>query len=194
MSIRSSYLRFVRLAECTHIPAYQTPGAAGLDVYAANPSTAHPWRCVGRVEVEIDGTISVMRRAGGPIFCVVQDAIALAPGDRLLVPIGVRVAVPAGYELQIRPRSGLAMRHGLTVANSPGTIDSDYRGPVGVLLVNHGRASVPIRPGDRIAQMVLAPVARAIMHEQAELTGTTRGDGGWGSTGVNEAAGRPDAR
>lgn len=179
MSIRSSYLRFVRLAECTHIPAYQTPGAAGLDVYAAHPSPAHPWRpCRGE------------RRAVESA----EQIVDIAPGDRLLVPIGVRVAVPAGYELQIRPRSGLAMRHGLTVANSPGTIDSDYRGPVGVLLVNHGRASVPIRPGDRIAQMVLAPVARAIMHEQAELTGTTRGDGGWGSTGVNEAAGRPDAR
>lgn len=180
MSIRSSYLRFVRLAECTHIPAYQTPGAAGLDVYAAHPSTAHPWRpCRGE------------RRAVESA----EQIVDIAPGERLLVPIGVRVAVPAGYELQIRPRSGLAMRHGLTVANSPGTIDSDYRGPVGVLLVNHGRASVPIRPGDRIAQMVLAPVARAIMHEQAELTGTTRGGGGWGSTGgINEAAGRPDSQ
>ena len=180
--IYDRYLRFVRLDECTHRPAYATRGAAGLDVYAARPSAAHPWRCVERVEVEVD---TLDERA--------DEAVELQPGERAVIPIGVRVAVPHGFELQIRPRSGLAMRHGLTVANAPGTIDRDYRGPVGVLLVNHGLAPVAIRPGDRIAQMVLAPVVRAVLDEVDELPDTARGAGGWGSTGVNEAAGRPDA-
>jgi dUTP pyrophosphatase len=180
--IHDRYVRFVRLDECTHRPEYATRGAAGLDVYAARPSAAHPWRCVERVEVEVD---SLDERA--------DEAVELQPGERAVIPIGVRVAVPYGFELQIRPRSGLAMRHGLTVANAPGTIDSDYRGPVGVLLVNHGLAPVAIRPGDRIAQMVLAPVVRAVLDEVDELPETARGAGGWGSTGVNEAAGRPDA-
>jgi len=171
------YVRLVRLDECTHLPTYATRGAAGLDVYAARPSPAHPWRCVERTHAEVK----------------VAELVKLQPGERAVIPIGVRVAVPYGYELQIRPRSGLALRHGLTVCNAPGTIDSDYRGPVGVLLINHGLSPVAIRPGDRIAQMVLAPVVRAVLDEVDELPDTARGDGGWGSTGVNEAAGRPDA-
>ena len=171
------YVRLVRLEECTHVPTYTTGGAAGLDVYAARPSAAHPWRCVERTHIEVK----------------VAELVKLQPGERAVIPIGVRVAVPYGYELQIRPRSGLALRHGLTVCNAPGTIDSDYRGPVGVLLINHGLSPVAIRPGDRIAQMVLAPVVRAVLDEVDELPDTARGDGGWGSTGVNEAAGRPDA-
>tara|TARA_R100001443_G_scaffold80847_1_gene87804 strand:- start:159 stop:647 length:489 start_codon:yes stop_codon:yes gene_type:complete len=160
-----------------HLPTYATGGAVGLDVYAARPSMAHPWRCVERTFVEVK----------------VAELVKLQPGERAVIPIGVRVAVPYGYELQIRPRSGLALRHGLTVLNAPGTIDSDYRGPVGVLLINHGLSPVAIRPGDRIAQMVLAPVARAVLDVVDELPETARGAGGWGSTGVNEAAGRPDA-
>jgi len=184
------YVRLVRLDECTHLPTYATRGAAGLDVYAARPSAAHPWRCVEGVEYHVDYI--------GPSTAVAEDkradeAVELQPGERAVIPIGVRVAVPYGYELQIRPRSGLALRHGVTVCNAPGTIDSDYRGPVGVLLINHGLSPVAIRPGDRIAQMVLAPVVRAVLDEVDELPDTARGDGGWGSTGINEAAGRPDA-
>lgn len=176
------YVRLVRLDECMHLPTYATRGAAGLDVYAARPSAAHPWRCVERSEVEVDG---LDERA--------DEAVELQPGERAVIPIGVRLAVPYGYELQIRPRSGLALRDGVTVCNAPGTIDSDFRGVVGVLLINHGLVPVAIRPGDRIAQMVLAPVVRAVLDEVDDLPDTARGAGGWGSTGVNEAAGRPDA-
>ena len=175
-------LQIVRLDECTHLPTYATRGAAGLDVYAARPSAAHPWRCVGYSGREIVGMLAP------------HDVhVELHPGERAVIPIGVRVAGPAGYELQIRPRSGLALRDGVTVCNAPGTIDSDFRGVVGVLLINHGLSPVAIRPGDRIAQMVLAPVVRAVLDVVDKLPDTARGGGGWGSTGVNEAAGRPDA-
>jgi len=109
--------------------------------------------------------------------------LAVRPGDRVLVPTGLAVALPEGTEAQVRPRSGLAVRHGLTVLNAPGTIDADYRGEVQVLLVNHGREPVNITRGMRIAQMVIAPVARARLCEVAALDQTERGSGGFGSTG-----------
>jgi dUTP pyrophosphatase len=111
------------------------------------------------------------------------DAATVAPGERILVPTGLAVALPEGYEAQIRPRSGLAARHGLTILNSPGTIDADYRGEIQVLLVNLGTESVTITRGMRIAQLVIAPVVRAHIVEATSLDKTSRGGGGFGSTG-----------
>jgi len=110
-------------------------------------------------------------------------AVTLAPGERALVPTGIRLAIPEGYEGQVRPRSGLALRDGVTCLNSPGTIDSDYRGEVGVILANLGQEPVRLQRGDRIAQMVIAPVARAELVESASLPGSGRGAGGFGHTG-----------
>jgi len=115
---------------------------------------------------------------------VLADApLVIAPGARVLVPTGIAIALAEGTEGQVRPRSGLAMRHGLTVANAPGTIDADYRGEVQVLLVNLGHESVNIIRGMRIAQLVVAPIARAELREVASLDETPRGSGGFGSTG-----------
>lgn len=118
------------------------------------------------------------------IAAVAEDApIAIAPGARALVPTGLAMALPEGFEAQVRPRSGLAMKHGLTVLNSPGTIDADYRGEVQVLLVNLGTESMAITRGMRIAQCVIATVARASLVEVSALDHTARGSGGFGSTG-----------
>jgi dUTP pyrophosphatase len=111
------------------------------------------------------------------------DPVTLAPGERSLVPTGIAIALPDGYEAQVRPRSGLAARHGLTVLNSPGTIDADYRGEIQVLLANFGNAPVAITRGTRVAQLVIAPVVRAQISEVASLHKTQRGSGGFGSTG-----------
>jgi dUTP pyrophosphatase len=102
---------------------------------------------------------------------------------RMLIHAGFSMAIPEGYEAQIRPRSGLAIKHGISLVNSPGTIDSDYRGPVGVILVNHGDNKVVINRGDRIAQMVISPVSKIVWEETSELCDTERGQGGFGSTG-----------
>jgi len=112
-----------------------------------------------------------------------ETPLAIAPGSRALVPTGIAIALPAGTEAQVRPRSGLAARHGLTVLNSPGTIDADYRGEIQVLLVNLGGESVNVTRGLRIAQLVIAPVTQAHLHEVASLDETQRGSGGFGSTG-----------
>ncbi|MCL6596296.1 MAG: dUTP diphosphatase [Firmicutes bacterium] len=151
-------LRLRRLphGEGLPLPAYQSAGAAGLDLPAAADVT-------------------------------------LAPGERALVPTGFAIAVPHGYVGDVRPRSGLALRRGVTTLNSPGTIDADYRGEVRVLLVNLGESTVVLRRGDRIAQLVLVPVAAAAVREVAELDGTSRGEGGFGHTGLGArhgAAGR----
>ena len=135
------------------LPIYETPGAAGADLRA--------------------NLMPEDRSAG----------LTLDPMRRAVVPTGIRVEIPAGFEAQIRPRSGLALKHGITLSNTPGTIDSDYRGPLGVLLVNLGSEPYTIRHGDRIAQMIVAPVLQA-RFEVVEALGTTaRGDGGFGSTG-----------
>ena len=107
----------------------------------------------------------------------------LAPGKHALVPTGLTIALPPGYEAQVRPRSGLAAKHGVTVLNAPGTVDADYRGEIGVLLINHGDAPFPIRRGERIAQMVIASVTRVELVPAAALNATDRGSGGFGSTG-----------
>ena len=107
----------------------------------------------------------------------------LAPGARAAIPTGFAIAIPAGYEVQVRPRSGLALKHGVTCLNTPGTIDSDYRGEVQVILINHGQAPFAIARGERIAQLVPAPVQRAVLDEVETLEDTARGSGGFGSTG-----------
>ncbi|MDF2231102.1 dUTP diphosphatase [Albimonas sp. CAU 1670] len=139
------------------LPAYETTGAAGMDLRACLPD---------------------------------RGEIVLAPGARALVPTGLSIALPEGYEAQVRPRSGLALKKGLTVANAPGTVDSDYRGEVGVILVNLGAEPVGIAHGDRIAQMVIAPVTRGLWREVETLDETARGAGGFGSTGVGERTSR----
>jgi dUTP pyrophosphatase len=141
----------VRIRRLSHgeglaLPAYATPGAAGMDVLAA-------------------------------------EDVTLEPGARHAVATGFAVAIPSGYEIQVRPRSGLALKHGISVPNTPGTIDSDYRGELKVILINHGGERFPIHRGDRIAQLVLAPVTLAAWEEVAELDETERGAGGFGSTG-----------
>jgi dUTP pyrophosphatase len=138
-------------AEGLPLPAYETSGAAGMDLRAAAPE---------------------------------DDPIVIRPGARALVPTGFCIAVPAGYEAQVRPRSGLAMRQGLTCLNTPGTVDSDYRGEVKVILVNLGEENAIIRRGDRIAQMVICPVVQARWREATTLDDTLRGTGGFGSTGA----------
>jgi len=145
-------IRIQRLghAEGLPLPAYETPGAAGMDLRAAVPD---------------------------------QDPVTIRPGARALVPTGLKIAVPEGYEAQVRPRSGLAIRQGITCLNTPGTVDSDYRGEVKVILINLGEEDAVIRRGDRIAQLVICPVVQASWVESELLDETTRGAGGFGSTG-----------
>ncbi|MCP4317667.1 MAG: dUTP diphosphatase [Hyphomicrobiales bacterium] len=132
------------------LPAYETAGAAGMDLRAANAA---------------------------------QVPIVLAPGARMLVPTGFVFEIPDGFEAQIRPRSGLAYKNGITCLNTPGTIDSDYRGEVQVLLINHGEEDFTIERGMRVAQMIIAPVVRATIEERTLAEETARGSGGFGSTG-----------
>lgn len=117
---------------------------------------------------------------------VSAEDVTLAPGARHAVATGLAVAIPQGYEIQVRPRSGLALKHGITVPNTPGTIDSDYRGELKVIMINHGADPFPIARGDRVAQLVLAPVTQAAWAEVDELDDTARGAGGFGSTGGHE--------
>lgn len=131
------------------LPAYQTVGSAGCDVYAA-----------------------------------IDEAMVVESGDSVLVPAGFKMALPQGWEVQVRPRSGLAVRHGITVLNTPGTIDSDYRGEVRVVLINHGPDAFTIQRGERIAQLVLAPVHQIRWESVETLDETERGTGGFGSTGA----------
>jgi len=138
------------------LPAYQTEGAAGADICANLPA--------------------IQRGAG----------ITLAPMARLVIPTGLCCEIPTGYEMQIRPRSGLALRHGITLPNTPGTIDSDYRGPLGVALINLGGAPYTVQHGDRIAQIIIAPVVQALFELTDQLGATQRGAGGFGSTGMGQ--------
>ena len=123
--------------------------------------------------------------AGLDLMAAVPDAepMTLAPGQYALVPTGLAIALPPAYEAQVRPRSGLAAKHGVTVLNTPGTIDADYRGEIKVILINHGTAPFVIKRGERIAQMVIAPVLQATLVPVATLSATDRGAGGFGSTG-----------
>jgi dUTP pyrophosphatase len=121
--------------------------------------------------------------AGADVVAAVSEDLVLVPGARALVPTGLMLEVPPGFEVQVRPRSGLAHRHGVTLLNTPGTIDSDYRGPLGVILVNLGSEPFVVRRGERIAQLVVAPVVRAAFREAELLSASERGQGGFGSTG-----------
>lgn len=121
--------------------------------------------------------------AGADLHAAIEAPLSFAPGERRLVPCGFRMALPAGWEAQVRPRSGLALRHGLTVANAPGTIDADYRGEVMALLVNLGDVPVSVQRGDRVAQLVIAPVTQAQWELADDLDDTARGASGFGSTG-----------
>jgi dUTP pyrophosphatase len=148
----SLQIRLQRLAhsEGLPLPAYETHGAAGMDLRAAVPD---------------------------------EEPMTLRPGSRAMVPTGLCIALPEGYEAQVRPRSGLAARQGITCLNTPGTVDSDYRGEVKVILINLGEEDAVIRRGDRIAQMVICPVVQASWLESDALDATARGSGGFGSTG-----------
>jgi dUTP pyrophosphatase len=121
--------------------------------------------------------------AGMDLLAAVAEPVTLAPGNRALIPTGIAIALPPGFEAQVRPRSGLAARHGVTVLNTPGTIDADYRGEVQVILVNLGEAAIVIERGMRIAQMVISRIERAQLRETPALPETGRGSGGFGSTG-----------
>ena len=121
--------------------------------------------------------------AGMDLLAAVAEPVTLTPGKRAMIPTGIAIALPAGYEAQVRPRSGLAAKHGVTVLNTPGTIDADYRGEVQVILINLGESPVVIERGMRIAQMVVSRIERAQLRETPALPGTSRGSGGFGSTG-----------
>ncbi|HET6386434.1 MAG TPA: dUTP diphosphatase [Armatimonadota bacterium] len=122
--------------------------------------------------------------AGMDLYAAVAETVIIAPGERRLISTGIRIAVPPGYDAQVRPRSGHALRHGVTLVNSPGTIDADYRGPVQVILINHGQEPFRVNRGDRIAQLVIAPVVHAEWALVEDLETSVRGDGGFGHTGV----------
>lgn len=122
--------------------------------------------------------------SGADVCAFLDEPVTIAPSQRAMIPTGLSFAIPAGYEIQVRPRSGLAAKNGITCLNTPGTIDSDYRGEVKVILINLGQEPFTVRNGDRIAQLVVAPVTRGAFRPVAALDETARGDGGFGSTGV----------
>lgn len=121
--------------------------------------------------------------AGVDLMAAVAEEVSLLPGEIRLIPTGIKLAVPDGYEAQVRPRSGLALKHGISMVNCVGTIDADYRGEIGVILINHGKEAFVIRRGDRIAQLVVNPIMQAVFYEVEELNQTERGEGGFGHTG-----------
>ena len=123
--------------------------------------------------------------SGADVRANLSEEITLQPGASSLIPTGLRFAIPEGYEIQVRPRSGLALKNQITVLNTPGTIDADYRGELGIILINHGREDFVVKPGMRIAQLVLAPVVQADFVQAFELAATQRGAGGFGHTGVH---------
>ena len=129
-------------------------------------------------------TYATMDSAGIDLRAALEDCITLPPGGRALVPSGIALALPNGYEGQVRPRSSLALKHGVTVLNSPGTVDADYRGELMVLLMNHGDQPFTVRRGERIAQLVIAPTIAVSLQEASNLPDSDRGKGGFGSTGI----------
>ncbi|MCA9647533.1 MAG: dUTP diphosphatase [Myxococcales bacterium] len=138
---------------------------------------------VGEVEVPLP-RYQTPESAGLDLCAALKEAVTLAPGKRQLIPTGLAMAIPRGYEWQVRPRSGLALKHGISIVNSPGTIDSDYRGEVAIVLINLGEEPYAVEPLSRIAQLVIAPLTQASLELASELDDTERGAGGYGSTGV----------
>lgn len=155
-------LHIVKTDPLAILPKYQTPGSAGLDLHACITE-----RIIDHLDIDGDG----------------EYVFKIEPYTRAVVPVGFAMQLSAGFEAQIRPRSGLALKHGVTVLNAPGTIDSDYRGEVKVILINVSGLDYLIRHGDRIAQMIIAPVVQAMVTEVEALSDTNRGAGGFGHTG-----------
>jgi dUTP pyrophosphatase len=123
--------------------------------------------------------------AGADVRAYLENPVILNPGESALIPTGLRVAIPEGYEIQVRPRSGLALKEQVTVLNTPGTIDADYRGEIGIILINHGKKPFTVTTGMRIAQLIVAPVVKALFVDSSALTLTKRGEGGFGHTGAH---------
>jgi dUTP pyrophosphatase len=129
-------------------------------------------------------TYQTDRASGADVYAFIQEPLVLEPGESALIPSGIQMAIPEGHEIQVRPRSGLALKNSVTVLNTPGSIDSDYRGDVGIILINHGKQAFTVEPGMRIGQLILAEVKRAEWITTDSLDETKRGDGGFGHTGL----------
>lgn len=162
----------------TQLPNYETPASAGMDVRANFDNIIEKFLFNTTIKESENVYINVKGETRHII-----ESITINPGGRALIPTGLRVAIPEGYEIQVRPRSGLALKNGITLLNTPGTIDADYRGDIGVIVINHGTEPFTIIAGDRIGQIVLNKVERIEWKEVDNLPDTIRGEGGFGSTG-----------
>ena len=162
----------------TQLPNYETPASAGMDVRANFDNIVEKFL----FNTTINENENVYINVKGETRHIIES-ITINPGGRALIPTGLRVAIPEGYEIQVRPRSGLALKNGITLLNTPGTIDADYRGDIGVIVINHGTEPFTIIAGDRIGQIVLNKVERIEWKEVNNLPDTIRGEGGFGSTG-----------
>ena len=162
----------------TQLPNYETPASAGMDVRANFDNIVEKFLFNTTIKEHENVRIDVNGNTHHLI-----ESITINPGGRALIPTGLRVAIPEGYEIQVRPRSGLAIKNGITLLNTPGTIDADYRGDIGVIVINHGTEPFTIMSGDRIGQIVLNKVERIEWKEVDNLPDTIRGEGGFGSTG-----------
>ena len=162
----------------TQLPNYETPASAGMDVRANFDNIVEKFLFNTTIKEHENVRIDV----NGETHHLIES-ITINPGGRALIPTGLRVAIPEGYEIQVRPRSGLALKNGITLLNTPGTIDADYRGDIGVIVINHGTEPFTIIAGDRIGQIVLNKIERIEWKEVDNLPDTIRGEGGFGSTG-----------
>ena len=162
----------------SQLPNYETPASAGMDVRANFDNIVEKFLFNTTIKEHENVRIDV----NGETHHLIES-ITINPGGRALIPTGLRVAIPEGYEIQVRPRSGLALKNGITLLNTPGTIDADYRGDIGVIVINHGTEPFTIMAGDRIGQIVLNKVERIEWKEVDNLPDTIRGEGGFGSTG-----------
>ena len=162
----------------TQLPNYETPASAGMDVRANFDNIVKKFLFNTTIKEHENVRIDV----NGETHHLIES-ITINPGGRALIPTGLRVAIPEGYEIQVRPRSGLALKNGITLLNTPGTIDADYRGDIGVIVINHGTEPFTIMAGDRIGQIVLNKIERIEWKEVDNLPDTIRGEGGFGSTG-----------
>ena len=162
----------------TQLPNYETPASAGMDVRANFDNIVEKFLFNTTIKEHENVRIDV----NGETHHLIES-ITINPGGRALIPTGLRVAIPEGYEIQVRPRSGLALKNGITLLNTPGTIDADYRGDIGVIVINHGTEPFTIMAGDRIGQIVLNKIERIEWKEVDNLPDTIRGEGGFGSTG-----------